>query len=70
MYTQEQIDEKWIYVRRERRTKLELCDWTQLPDSQLTEEKKQEWANYRQALRDVTNQSDPFDIILPSKPLN
>lgn len=70
MHTQEEIDEKWIYVRRERRDKLELCDWTQLLDSQLTPEKKQEWSDYRQALRDVTNQSDPFNIIWPTKPLN
>lgn len=70
MYTQEETDEKWIYVRRERRDKLELCDWTQLADSQLTVEKKQEWADYRQALRDVTNQSDPFNLVWPTKPLN
>ena len=27
-------------------------DWTQLPDSPLTDSKKQAWATYRQALRD------------------
>ena len=30
------------------------CDWTQLPDSPLTEAERAEWATYRQALRDIT----------------
>jgi hypothetical protein len=33
---------------------LSRSDWTQLPDSPLTEEKRAEWATYRQALRDIT----------------
>jgi hypothetical protein len=32
---------------------LRLSDWTQLPDSQLSNSKKAEWATYRQALRDL-----------------
>ena len=28
-------------------------DWTQLPDSPLTDTKKAEWATYRQQLRDM-----------------
>lgn len=32
-------------------------DWTQLPDVPLSAEKKAQWATYRQALRDITNQS-------------
>ena len=33
-------------------------DWTQLPDVQLSAEKKQEILTYRQALRDITNHSN------------
>jgi hypothetical protein len=33
-----------------------------------TSEKKGEWAAYRQALRDITTQTDPFSIIWPTKP--
>ena len=33
-------------------------DWTQVPDSPLTDTKKAEWATYRQALRDLTNHSN------------
>ena len=32
--------------------KLTASDWTQLADSQLSDAKKAEWANYRQQLRD------------------
>lgn len=32
---------------------LALCDWTQLPDSPLSDSDKQAWATYRQALRDA-----------------
>jgi len=32
---------------------LAKCDWTQMPDTQLSDSKKAEWATYRQALRDV-----------------
>lgn len=40
-------------LRITRNWKLSECDWTQLPDSDLTSEKKEEWAEYRQALRDM-----------------
>jgi hypothetical protein len=33
---------------------LARSDWTQLPDSPLTDEQRAEWATYRQALRDIT----------------
>lgn len=41
-------------------------DWTQLPDSPLTEQKKLLWAEYRQNLRDITKQPEfPTNIIWP-----
>ena len=42
-------------LRRQRNIKLAMSDWTQLPDSPLNEEQKAEWAEYRQALRDIPN---------------
>lgn len=41
-------------IREVRNGKLKQSDWTQLPDSPLTEEQKAEAQAYRQALRDVT----------------
>jgi len=62
------IDEKWYYVRTERDLLLSHCDWTQIPDVQLTEQEKQDWRTYRQALRDITLQPDPFNLTWPTKP--
>lgn len=58
----------WADVRRERNARLSACDWTQLPDSPLTNEARTDWAEYRQALRDVTEQADPFAIVWPVQP--
>lgn len=70
--TQEEIDKEllqmWENVRNERTRYLEECDWTQLLDCQLSVEKKEAWRVYRQTLRDITTQSDPFNIIWPVKP--
>lgn len=60
---------EWRNVRQKRDTKLRDSDWTQIPDSALAAQKKQEWATFRQALRDITNQPDPFNISWPAKPV-
>lgn len=67
---QETIDEQWVLVRQERDRRLYMCDWTQLPDAPLTPEKVAEWRVYRQQLRNVTNQPDPFNITWPIPPGN
>lgn len=44
-------------------------DWTQLADAPLTAEEKAAWAEYRQALRDITSQEGfPTNIIMPVAP--
>ena len=58
----------WVSVRSERNARLAACDWTQLPDSPLSNVEAQEWASYRQALRDITDQADPFNITWPKEP--
>lgn len=71
-WSEEQIEEattkQWGSVRTERDVRLQNSDWSQLPDVPLTEDQKIAWVEYRQALRDVTNQTDPFDIVWPVKP--
>lgn len=70
--SQEQIDtirsQQWKTIQIDRNERLQSCDWTQLPDVPLTEEQKQAWVAYRQDLRDVTNQPDPFNIVWPVAP--
>ena len=47
-------------ILRGRRTALlKESDWTLMPDSPLSDEKKKEWATYRQSLRDLPLSSSP-----------
>ena len=57
---------QWIIVKDQRDELLNQSDWTQLPDVSITN--KDQWITYRQQLRDITTQTDPFNIIWPSKP--
>lgn len=59
-------DSVWPLVRSRRAALLAESDWTQLPDVPLAT--KTAWAEYRQALRDVTQQPDPRNIIWPTPP--
>ena len=47
------------YMRTNRYFMLKASDWTQLPDSPLSDSKKAEWATYRQLLRDVPDNNTP-----------
>ena len=65
---QDEVEEEVI---AERDQKLLESDWTEIParQSAMTDAKKTEWANYRQALRDVTKQNSfPWDVKWPTKP--
>ena len=56
-------------MRQERNALLSGSDWTQLADSPLTDSKKQEWATYRQALRDFPAGWTPADTAeFPKEP--
>ena len=60
------IESKWVEIRQIRNELLLECDWTQLSD--IPTETKTAWQTYRQELRDVTSQSNPFSIVWPAKP--
>jgi len=65
----QRIDSQAKVIRAERNALISECDWTQLDDTPLTESKKQEWATYRQELRDIPLQEGfPFNIVWPQKP--
>ena len=52
---------------RSRRDSLLLAsDWTQLPD--VPAATRLAWQSYRQALRDITTQPDPTNIVWPTSP--
>ena len=53
----------WYQFRAKRDRLLEASDWTQMPDSPLSDSKKAEWATYRQALRDLPQKwADDVDM--------
>jgi hypothetical protein len=48
---------------------LNLTDWTQASDNSLSDEQKQAWKTYRQALRDMTSQAGfPSTVVFPTPP--
>lgn len=62
------IEDQWTIVIQDRNYRLWISDWSQLPDVPLTPEQVQEWRMYRQQLRDITQQTDPFHIVWPTPP--
>ncbi len=59
-----QTAEKWKSIRNDRNRRLAETDYLALKDNTLSAS----WKTYRQALRDVPNQSDPDNITWPTKP--
>lgn len=68
--TQQELDALAMQTVRAVRDKLLLeSDWTQMAtDAQLSDSKKEEWATYRQSLRDLPSTVDINNIIYPTKP--
>ncbi len=59
----------WQLLRHERNFLLAKSDRYMYWDSPLTDEQKQQWATYRQALRDLpANTTDPANPTWPTKP--
>ena len=62
-------DEKAEEIRSQRKSLIKATDWTQMPDSPLSDTDKAAWQTYRQALRDVPSQGDfPNSVTWPTKP--
>lgn len=59
----------WDSIRAQRNQLLTQSDWTQLADAPLTQEQKNAWVAYRQALRDVPlSFSTPEEVVWPATP--
>lgn len=59
----------YAQLRAERNELLMRSDWTQLPNSGLSEEQRVVWENYRQALRDLPEtMTEGLEYTLPEVP--
>lgn len=59
----------WERLRNQRNRRLFMSDSTQLSDAPLTSSQKTAWTTYRQALRDLPeNTEDPKNVTWPSQP--
>ena len=56
------VGAQWNIIRAERNRLLVASDWTQLPDAPVD---AAAWATYRQTLRDITTEANPFSIVWP-----
>ena len=61
-------EQKWEKIRAARDLALLDTDWTILPDAKISQPMKYLFWNYRQALRDITLQPDPDNIVWPEYP--
>ncbi len=60
-------DVKWELVRAKRSSLLQQSDWTDLPNTPISN--KPEWISYRQQLRDITDVfNNPEDVVWPTAP--
>jgi len=58
------INNQWCGIREQRDEKLHETDWRASSDLTMSDA----WKTYRQALRDIPTQSDPYNITWPTKP--
>lgn len=61
-------DARWVEVRRQRDRLLAESDWVTVRAFETGQPAPADWLTYRQALRDITLQTNPFFIEWPIKP--
>jgi hypothetical protein len=64
------LDRAWFVVRRDRDRLLRDTDWRVTKATETGVSLDARWSDYRQALRDITAQPDPFNIGWPVAPSN
>jgi hypothetical protein len=60
--------EAWADVRAQRDRLLTASDWTVTRAVETAASIPTAWSDYRQDLRDITEQADPFNITWPTPP--
>jgi hypothetical protein len=66
------VDDVHRFIRKHRDGILKRTDWTQMPDSPLSDSEKLEWRTYRQQLRDLPSlyetETDINNVVFPEIP--
>ena len=66
-YSFDELQAQHARIRQQRIQLLRASDWTQITDYDLGAD-RDAWAAYRQALRDLADAPNPFDITWPQPP--
>ncbi len=68
VYDRTPLEDQWLLIRLQRDEKLQQSDWTVIRAVDEGNPIPTDWQTYRQQLREITNQTDPFHIIWPVAP--
>lgn len=63
------VVDPWVSIRAERDALLAATDWYTLRAWEQGNELPSDIADYRQALRDITLQPDPLNLVWPDEPI-
>ena len=66
-YSFNELQTQHAKIRQQRIELLKASDWTQITDYDLGAD-REAWAAYRQALRDLADAPNPFDLTWPQPP--
>lgn len=61
-------EQMWASVREQRDRLLAESDWVSARALDTGAPAPEDWLAYRQALRDITKQRNPFQVVWPTKP--
>jgi hypothetical protein len=61
-------EREWVSVRAKRDSLLTESDWVAARSVETGTPVPADWLAYRQALRDITTQRNPFQVVWPTKP--
>lgn len=63
------MNQRFTILRQTRNQLLTESDWTQVADTPLSQEQREKWCAYRQALRDLPgNTTDLDNVVWPESP--
>lgn len=65
---QQSVADAWQAVRRQRDDLLAATDWRVVRATEIGQPLPVAWQSYRKALRDITQQADPLQIVWPVSP--